>query len=108
MKRTITLIIALALTLPAPAQQYIAHPWAGKKVAYLGDSITDPRNNGSKTKYWGFLEQWLDITPYVYGISGRQWNDIPRQAEQLAAEHGDNGTVDAEYRIFLCHNAIYP
>ena len=93
MKRTITLIIALALALPAPAQQYIAHPWAGKKVAYLGDSITDPRNNGSKTKYWGFLEQWLDITPYVYGISGRQWNDIPRQAEQLAADHGDD--VDA-------------
>jgi len=26
------------------------HPWQGKRVAYLGDSITDPRNNGSKKK----------------------------------------------------------
>ncbi len=31
--------------------------------------------------------------PYVYGISGRQWNDVPRQAEQLMKEHGEE--VDA-------------
>lgn len=64
------------------------HPWAGKRVAYFGDSITDPKNMASSTKYWGWLQQWLDITPYVYGISGRQWNDIPRQAEALQTEHG--------------------
>lgn len=74
---------------------YIRHPWHGKRVAYLGDSITDPRNNSKdiKQKYWGFLQEWLGIEPYVYGISGRQWSDIPRQAEQLKAEHGDS--VDA-------------
>lgn len=71
----------------------VKHPWAGKKVAYFGDSITDPRNKASKNKYWSFLEQWLGITPYVYAVSGRQWNDIPRQADQLMAQHGD--TVDA-------------
>lgn len=69
------------------------HPWQGKRVAYLGDSITDPHNNAASVKYWGWLEQWLSITPYVYGKSGRQWNDIPRQTELLAAEHGDD--VDA-------------
>ena len=69
------------------------HPWQGKKVAYFGDSITDPRNNGSKKKYWGFLQDWLGITPYVYGVSGRQWDDIPRQADKLKEEHGDD--VDA-------------
>jgi lysophospholipase L1-like esterase len=67
-----------------------SHPWYGTKVAYFGDSITDPRNNGSKKKYWGFLEDWLHITPYVYGVSGRQWNDIPRQAQQLQKEHGSD------------------
>lgn len=74
---------------------YIRHPWHGKRVAYLGDSITDPRNNSKdiRRKYWGFLQEWLGIVPYVYGISGRQWNDVPRQAEQLKAEHGDS--VDA-------------
>ncbi len=70
------------------------HPWQGKRVAYIGDSITDPNSFGDKvTKYWSFLEEWLGITPYVYGISGRQWNDVPRQAEQLYEEHGTG--VDA-------------
>ncbi|MCM1077905.1 MAG: SGNH/GDSL hydrolase family protein [Bacteroidales bacterium] len=71
------------------AQVYVSHPWAGKKVAYLGDSITDPRNSGSDNKYWNLLNEWLGITPYVYAVSGRQWNDIPRQADKLRSEHGD-------------------
>jgi 2-keto-4-pentenoate hydratase/2-oxohepta-3-ene-1,7-dioic acid hydratase in catechol pathway len=55
-----------------------------KRVAYFGDSITDPRNSGSKLKYWNFLQDWLGITPYVYAVSGRQWDDIPRQAGDLS------------------------
>ena len=88
------------LALPVKAQKWdgqvptkISHPWQGKRVAYFGDSITDPKNNGSKKKYWGFLNDWLQIEPYVYGVSGRQWNDIPRQTDLLHAEHGDS--VDA-------------
>ena len=77
------------------------HPWQGKRVAYFGDSITDPKNNGSKKKFWGFLQDWLGITPYVYGVSGRQWNDIPRQAQKLQEEHGDS--VDA-IMIFIGTN----
>lgn len=74
--------------------QGMTHPWQGKRVAYIGDSITDPNCYGDKIKkYWSFLQEWLDITPYVYGISGRQWNDVPRQADQLKKEHGQN--VDA-------------
>lgn len=75
------------------ATMVVEHPWAGKKVAYLGDSVTDPRNNGSKEKYWGFLQEWLGITPYVYAVSGRQWDDVPRQTGKLHQEHGDD--VDA-------------
>lgn len=104
----ITLALALTLampTLPAFAQKAMSkkeiaekekafknlqHPWKGKKVAYFGDSITDPNIKASKVKYWGFLQDWLGITPYVYGVSGRQWNDIPRQADQLQKEHGDD------------------
>ena len=69
------------------------HPWMQKRVAYFGDSITDPKNDGSQLKFWNYLQDWLSITPLVYGKSGRQWNDIPRQAEQLKQEHGDS--VDA-------------
>ncbi len=75
------------------AQPMFTHPWQGKRVAYFGDSITDPKNDGSKQKYWHFLQDWLGITPYVYAVSGRQWNDISRQADKLQAEHGDS--VDA-------------
>lgn len=88
-----SLILLVALALPCGAQLMVAHPWQGKKVAYFGDSITDPRNKASNDKYWTLLQKWLGITPYVYAVSGRQWNDIPRQADQLMAQHGD--TVDA-------------
>ncbi len=90
LKKTISLVFFLALAVQASPQTLFQHPWQGKRVAYFGDSITDPRNSGSKKKYWNFLQEWLGITPYVYGVSGRQWNDIPRQAEQLKSEHGDD------------------
>lgn len=93
-RKAIRIFLCLLLIMPdLVAQTVTTHPWQGKKVAYFGDSITDPRNNGSKKKYWGFLQDWLGITPYVYAVSGRQWDDIPRQADKLKAEHGDD--VDA-------------
>ena len=70
-----------------------SHPWQGKRVAYFGDSITDPRNKAAKKKFWGFLSDWLGTESYVYAVSGRQWNDIPRQTDQLKKEHGQD--VDA-------------
>lgn len=88
MKKQTLITLALALTLAMPT--FAQKQWKGKKVAYFGDSITDPNIKASKVKYWGFLQEWLGITPYVYGVSGRQWNDIPRQADKLKAEHGDD------------------
>lgn len=73
---------------------WIQHPWKGKKVAFIGDSMTDPNNfKGEIRKFWSFLEEWLSIKPYVYGVSGKQWNDVERQANLLNKEHGDD--VDA-------------
>ena len=94
-------LFVAVLTIPGWSQTLIQHPWQGKRVAYFGDSITDPKNSGSRKKYWGFLQDWLQIEPYVYGVSGRQWNDIPRQADKLKAEHGDE--VDA-IMIFIGTN----
>lgn len=105
MKRLLIFILFVVLVVPMMAQETaitpdlsfqkvgIWHPWKGKRVAYFGDSITDPRNSGSKKKYWGFLEDWLGIQTYVYGRSGRMWNDVKRQANLLQEEHGDS--VDA-------------
>ena len=95
MKQKLSLtFLTLLIALTVQGQTASAHPWAHKRVAYFGDSITDPNNDGSKLKYWNFLQDWLDITPWVYGTSGRQWNDIPRQADLLQKEHG-NDDVDA-------------
>ena len=93
MKKLASLLLAVLLTIPAMSQTLFQHPWQGKRVAYFGDSITDPRNKAASKKYWSYLQDWLQIAPYVYGVSGRQWNDIPRQADKLKAEHGDD--VDA-------------
>ena len=96
MKRLLFILFVVVVAVPGMAQTIAMpdmvqwHPWKGKRVAYFGDSITDPRNSGSKKKYWGFLQDWLQIEPYVYGVSGRQWNDIKRQTDKLKEEHGDN------------------
>lgn len=100
-RKTLSLFICIMLAMPVLPQTVFTHPWQGKRVAYLGDSITDPRNSGSKKKFWNFLQEWLDITPFVYGISGRQWNDVPRQADKCHEEHGDS--VDA-IMIFIGTN----
>ncbi len=92
MNKKIFFLVFLCMTVCTEAlpQTLFPHPWQGKRVAYLGDSITDPRNKAAQKKYWSWLQDWLQITPYVYGVSGRQWDDIPRQANQLKEEHGDD------------------
>ena len=52
------------------------HPWSGARVAFLGDSITDPRVLPDDMKYWQYLQEWLQITPLVYGRNGHQWHQV--------------------------------
>lgn len=78
-----------------------SHPWEGKRIAYLGDSITDPKILPEDKHYWAYLQEWLNTETYVYGISGHQWTHLTGQAEKLKKEHGDN--VDA-IMIFLGTN----
>ena len=67
--------------------------WKGKKVAFLGDSITDKIHVGTTKNYWQYLAEMLGIEPLVYGINGNQWNGILKQAQKLKADVGDE--VDA-------------
>ena len=73
----------------------VTHPWVGKRVALFGDSITDPGlgRDGGFTMYWAYLQEWLNLDIYNYAVSGRQWDDIPRQLRALQEEHGNE--VDA-------------
>lgn len=67
--------------------------WQGKRVAFLGDSMTDKRRVGTTCVYWEYLNELLGIEPFVYGVSGNQWNDIYKQSVKLHDEKGTN--IDA-------------
>lgn len=102
-------LIFAVVVLFASAQVYaqekqVQNQWFGKKVAYLGDSITDERHVGTTKNYWEFLYELLGIEHLVYGINGHQWNDVLGQAEKLKAERGDD--VDAIF-IFAGTNDFY-
>ncbi len=103
MRTLITLMLAFVLLAPAqvaakkrqeqPAQLMIENQWFGKRVAYLGDSITDERQTKTQKVYWQYLEELLGIVPTVYGISGNQWHHIIPQAERMLKQQGQE--VDA-------------
>ena len=67
--------------------------WKGRKVAFMGDSITDKAHVGTTKNYWQYLQEMLGLVPFVYGINGQQWRDVPGQCEKLRAERG--GDIDA-------------
>lgn len=67
--------------------------WLNKRVAFLGDSITDKNQTVSQKVYWQFLQEMLGLVPEVYGINGDTWYGILNQAERLSEEVGDD--IDA-------------
>jgi lysophospholipase L1-like esterase len=104
MKRILILLAAVLIPSALFSQNSFVHPWQGARVAFFGDSITDsrvvpsnqnpiPKNHDwtgiADSHYWGYLQEWLGIHPLVYGVNGRQWDDIPNQARRLKEEHGD-------------------
>ncbi|MBQ1952487.1 MAG: SGNH/GDSL hydrolase family protein [Alistipes sp.] len=103
MRKLFALVLAVAVVMPLtveakkkqeePKQLTIQNQWYGKRVAYLGDSITDERQTTTQKVYWQYLEELLGIVPTVYGISGNQWHQIIPQAERMIAKQGQE--VDA-------------
>lgn len=93
MTRTIRIcILLLCFNSAVYAQFPVPSQWQGKRVAILGDSMTEPSRDGSETVWWQYLTDWMGIVPRVYGISGHQWTGIYGQAEKLLAEGAE---VDA-------------
>ena len=90
------LLLSCLYLFPLQAQvTTFQHPWQNARVAYFGDSVTDPNvsTGPNNNHYWSYLQSWLGITPLVYAVNGRQWDDIPRQTDQLFKDHHLN--VDA-------------
>lgn len=77
-----------------PAQSIVVESqWKGKRVAFLGDSITDKKHVGTTKCYWEYLAEMLGLQPFVYGINGNRMDGILKQAQRLQRERGDS--IDA-------------
>ena len=85
--------IAVPKVIVTAAEKTQNSQWQGKRVAFLGDSMTDTRRTGTTCVYWEYLSELLGIQPFVYGINGHQWDGIYKQALKLHDEKGTN--VDA-------------
>ena len=64
--------------------------WKGMKVAFLGDSITDPGHVGCTKNFWNFLVEDLKLDAKVYGVSGHQWSNIPSQVARIHESMDDD------------------
>lgn len=71
----------------------IKSQWQGKRIAFLGDSITDKCHVGTTKNYWQYLEEILGISPSVYGINGDNFRGILKQAQKLKSEGSEK--IDA-------------
>lgn len=94
MKKLLIAAVLFLASFQLFAQPEIKSQWEGKRVAYLGDSITDARQIGTTNDvFWHMLENILGTRSYVYGISGHRMNQIVGQGERLMKDHGQD--VDA-------------
>lgn len=76
-----------------PGEVNLNTQWNGKRVAYLGDSVTDSLAAPGSKRYWAYLQELMGIEPLVYGINGHQWTGVYGQVEKLIGERGQE--VDA-------------
>lgn len=92
------LVGAVRAELPQPdvkgaEKPFVVSQWQGRKVAFLGDSITDKIHVGCKANYWNYLPSMLGLDAYVYGKNGWTMAGMLKQAQDLKATLG--GEVDA-------------
>ena len=83
---------AIAGNSPAGGAE-IKSQWQNKRIAFLGDSITDKCHVGTTKNYWQYLEEILRIKPAVYGINGDNFCGILKQAKRLKSDGAEK--IDA-------------
>lgn len=81
MKLRLTALLLLTLSTTLFAFPGAEH-WQGKRVAFLGDSITAQTKSNTFT-YADFLKEQLALTTAVYAISGHQWIDLLGQIDRM-------------------------
>ena len=71
----------------------VASQWKNKRIAILGDSMTDKCRVGTTCVWWEYLTRLLDFKPLVYGQNGDDWVGIYQQIVKVHTELGSN--IDA-------------
>ena len=97
----VAVIATLSLWCAAAGRRFGLEAWKGAKVAFLGDSITDPCHVGCTQNYWNYLITDLGLDAKVYGVNGDTWKGVPKQVERMHAAGQDE--VDAIF-IFMGTN----
>lgn len=69
--------------------------WDGKRVAFLGDSMTDPNIKTTDKWYWQCLKELMNIDYVVYARSGLEWDGMYEMALRLIEEQKDS--IDAVF-----------
>ena len=71
---------------PTAETGLVRHPWTGKKVLFIGDSISDcVASHIVDRHYYDWLSDWLGITAYVPAISGWQMKDVEAEVRMFQA-----------------------
>lgn len=80
------------------------HPWYEKRIAIIGDSISDPAHIGTTKCYYEYMQDLLHMTYQSYAQNGAQSNLIISQAQQIKAyEDNNNVKFDAIF-VFMGTN----
>lgn len=64
--------------------------WKSKKIAFLGDSITEGVGTNIGERYFDYLQKTFEFVPLGYGVNGANYFNVYNQAEKLFEEHGSN------------------
>ncbi|MEA4916119.1 SGNH/GDSL hydrolase family protein [Proteiniphilum sp.] len=94
-----TMLVACVVTIAqnsivvAESEKTLNSQWNGKRVAYLGDSMTDPDIRTTDKWYWQFLKELMNIDYTVYAKSGFQWDGMYEKAKEVIAKEKDS--IDA-------------
>lgn len=92
-KRVLSLSFVLLLysiILPAAKPD---NPWKGKRIAVLGDSMSDPAHIGTTKCYYEFLEELMEVKSTSYAKNGAQTNFLLDEAKQAYEDQQKNGFI---------------
>ncbi len=75
--------------------EFLRNQWEGKKVCFLGDSITDGVGVQKGERYFDLLGGMIGIKSVGYGVNGAQFINLLSQIDRMEAEQGKD--VDAVF-----------